>query len=128
MAQTKREYLVERNLAKPGRGRFSREALAILANAEAEGVVFSETSKPEKEEDSPAPLLRPAPVDKIMRKQKIAWATVILATGRTIPVQLGYCGKCQSRVSFCSCSKGPRIPSWIDQSLSPASLTPPEGI
>jgi hypothetical protein len=136
MAQTKREYLVDKGLAKPGRGRFSREALAALAHAETEGVTFTEgapkTVKAEEEagEQSPAPLPRPvlAP-EKRMRKEKVAWATITLeSSGRSLPVQLGYCGKCQSRVVFCHCSKGPRVPSWIDQSLPPASLTHPKGI
>lgn len=39
---TKREYLVGLGLAKPGRGRFSKEANEALAAAEASGVVFDE--------------------------------------------------------------------------------------
>lgn len=48
---TKREYLAGLNppLAKPGRGRFSKEALDALAAAEAAGVVFDEPVKPVKE-------------------------------------------------------------------------------
>jgi hypothetical protein len=135
MAQTKREYLVDKGLAKPGRGRFSREALAALAQAESEGVTFTEGApKPVKAEveageESPAPLPRPvlAP-EKRMRKEKVAWATITLeSSGRSLPVQLGYCGKCQSRVVFCHCSKGPRVPSWIDKTQPPALLTKPKG-
>lgn len=46
---TKREYLVGKGLAKPGRGRFSKEANDALAAAEAAGVVFDEPVKPVKE-------------------------------------------------------------------------------
>lgn len=48
---TKREYLAGLNppLAKPGRGRFSKEAVEALATAEAAGVVFDEPVKPVKE-------------------------------------------------------------------------------
>jgi hypothetical protein len=99
MAQTKREYLVEKGLAKPGRGRFSREALAVLANAESEGVTFAEATtvkaeKVEASESDPVPLAKPAPAQqKRMRKEKVAWATIRLeSSGRTIPVQLGYQG------------------------------------
>lgn len=48
---TKREYLAGLNppLAKPGRGRFSKEAVEALAAAEAAGVVFDEPVKPVKE-------------------------------------------------------------------------------
>lgn len=57
---TKREYLVEKGLAKAGRGRFSKEAVAALAAAEAEGIVFDEPVKPEKPvksetDEEPAP-------------------------------------------------------------------------
>jgi hypothetical protein len=46
---TKREFLVEKGLAKPGRGKFSAVAHAALAEAEANGVVFDEPVKPVKE-------------------------------------------------------------------------------
>lgn len=40
--QTRRDYLVSQGLAKPGRGKFSREANAALDKARAEGVRFSD--------------------------------------------------------------------------------------
>lgn len=43
---TPREYLVERGLAKPGKGKFSKEAHEALAKAKAEGIVFDEPIKP----------------------------------------------------------------------------------
>jgi hypothetical protein len=49
---TKREFLVEKGLAKPGRGRFSREAKDALAQAEKDGVVF----------DDPTPVSKPKEV------------------------------------------------------------------
>lgn len=39
---TRREFLVEQGLAKPGRGKFSFEAHAALADARAKGVVFDD--------------------------------------------------------------------------------------
>jgi hypothetical protein len=39
---TKREWLVERDLAKVGRGKFSKDAHAALDTARAEGVVFDD--------------------------------------------------------------------------------------
>jgi len=41
---TKREWLVEQNLATPGRGRFSREANAALDKAISEGIVFDDNT------------------------------------------------------------------------------------
>jgi hypothetical protein len=65
---TKREFLVEKGLAKPGRGRFSTEAKAALATAEAEGVVFDEPVKAEKPakvetDEEPAPSRPSLPSD-----------------------------------------------------------------
>lgn len=42
---TAREYLITKGLAKPGRGRLSRDAHAVLAKAIAEGMTFTD-SKP----------------------------------------------------------------------------------
>lgn len=41
--QTKRDYLVSKGLAKPGRGKFSNVAKEELARAEAAGMKFSDT-------------------------------------------------------------------------------------
>lgn len=54
---TAREYLVERDLAKPGRGKFSKVAHAALEKALAEGVKFSDYPKAGK----PAPVKSTAP-------------------------------------------------------------------
>ena len=44
--QTKREYLVDKGLAKPGRGKFSNAAKDELARAMAAGVKFSDSTAP----------------------------------------------------------------------------------
>ncbi|AZU97261.1 Lsr2-like DNA bridging protein [Streptomyces phage Jada] len=41
---TEREYLISLKLAKPGRGRYSREARAALDKAKADGMVFDKTA------------------------------------------------------------------------------------
>lgn len=41
--KTEREWLVEKGLAKPGRGKFSNAAKEALAKAKAEGVEFKST-------------------------------------------------------------------------------------
>lgn len=43
---TRREFLVEKGLALPGRGKFRKEAVDALDRARAEGVVFDD-EKPE---------------------------------------------------------------------------------
>lgn len=40
---TKREYLISKNLAKPGRGKFSAEAEIVIRDAEKAGMVFDLT-------------------------------------------------------------------------------------
>lgn len=42
--QTKRDWLVSQGLAKPGRGKFSNAAKEALANAEANGTKFSDST------------------------------------------------------------------------------------
>lgn len=42
--QSKRDYLVSKGLAKPGRGKFSNAAKEALAKAEAEGMKFADTA------------------------------------------------------------------------------------
>lgn len=50
--QTKREYLISKGLAQPGRGRFSREGNAAIEKAISEGVKFKDAT--------PAPVKRVA--------------------------------------------------------------------
>lgn len=73
---TKREYLVGLGLAKAGRGRFSKEALEALAEAEASGTVFDEPVKVTKEvaaegDETPSQHIKPASESGQIR----AWAT-----------------------------------------------------
>lgn len=42
--QTRRDWLVSKGLAKPGRGKFSNAAKEALAKAEADGIKFSDSS------------------------------------------------------------------------------------
>lgn len=72
---TKREYLIGKGLAKPGRGRFSKEANEALAAAVAAGVVFDEPVKASKEvaaegDDTPSQHPKPASESATIR----AWA------------------------------------------------------
>ncbi len=123
---TKREYLVEKGLAKPGRGRFSVEARAALAAAEAEGVVFDEPVKPEKAvkpetDEEPAPrrpnlpaareqvrasLIKPS---KIMR----SYTCMLGTTDDGLTVEFGDCQRCAERVQYCECKSGPHAPAGL---------------
>ena len=50
--ETQREYLVEKGLAKAGRGKFSKVAHEALAEATAKGITFGPVAKPATSEDS----------------------------------------------------------------------------
>jgi hypothetical protein len=71
---TKRDYLVGLGLAKPGRGRFSKEATEALAAAEAAGQIFDEPVKPVKEVategDKPSQPSKPTSESSLIR----SWA------------------------------------------------------
>lgn len=71
---TKRDYLVGLGLAKPGRGRFSKEATEALAAAEASGQIFDEPVKPVKEVategDKPSQPSKPTSESSLIR----SWA------------------------------------------------------
>lgn len=73
---TKREYLVGLGLAQPGRGRFSREALTAIAEAESQGTVFDEPVKAVSKgvsvegDSSPSQRTRPTSESSLIR----AWA------------------------------------------------------
>jgi hypothetical protein len=67
--QTRREALVAVGMAKPGRGKFSKDAVAWLAAQRAKGVKFSDDDAPVKPvnakketrtDETPAPTYNPA--------------------------------------------------------------------
>jgi hypothetical protein len=76
---TKRDYLISLGLAKPGRGRFSKEATAALEAALASGVTFDEpVVAPAKEkavttEGADAPSQSPRPISEATAIRE--WAT-----------------------------------------------------
>lgn len=78
---TPREYLVSLGLAKPSRGRFSREAVAALEKARAEGMTFDEpeATKPvtvhtKKESPAPGPVVSESVSASVDPKAVREWA------------------------------------------------------
>lgn len=116
---SKREYLIDLNLAKPGRGRFSRAALDALAKAEAEGVVFDEpvtvgkVAAPASTDASdhrspglefrpePGGNWRPLPPETRVRDIRAMYATD--DDGRELMFMT--CMRCGKHVSFCKCQE-----------------------
>lgn len=129
---TRREYLIDLNLAKPGRGRFSREAVEALTKAEAEGVVFDEPvvtprkavatasvsdasdhGRPRKgassslrlDDGRPAEepgLPRPV-VEPQLRIRPVSAMYAVDEDGHVIGFSV--CRKCAEHVSFCNCKE-----------------------
>lgn len=108
---TKREYLIDLNLAKPGRGRFSREALDALAKAESEGVVFDDTVKVGTSASSdaadhrqgPEPSRAPVPArPPQVRVRDIRSMFCEDEDGHVI--EFSTCRRCAYHVSFCKCA------------------------
>lgn len=109
----KRDYLVSKGLAKPGRGRFSREAVAALERARQQGVVFEGEVRVDSGE--PESALPPAAVvrdDPIVRDIK----TVTGYTQEGAKVQSGICFRCSKFVGRCACKLGitasPIVARW----------------
>jgi hypothetical protein len=105
---TKREYLISKDLARPGRGRFSREAVAELESARKSGVVFSDEgpvlADPEASVPLPTGWSPPKPLKDypVLRNIK----SMVGYTEEGYKVESGYCFKCSLHVSRCPCSQG----------------------
>lgn len=109
----KRDYAISLGLAKPGRGRLSREAHAAIDKAISEGMVFSDVkpaaapaTAPEREHivDTPKPKPQTA-------KRNIKTYTLTTTMGQVI--RFGHCARCKQAIMYCGCYNGPRYPEWI---------------
>lgn len=109
---TQREYLIDLNLAKPGRGRFSREAREALAKAVADGVTFDDTkvkvetvasSDASDHRQGPEPSRAPVPArPPQIRIRDIRSMFCEDEDGHEIEFSL--CRRCSYHVSFCKCA------------------------
>lgn len=75
---TRREYLVSKGLAKPGRGKFSKAAIEALDEAKAQGIVFDEDVHVRKVSSTPRPAPKPKKEKaraKVDAKAVRAWAS-----------------------------------------------------
>lgn len=135
---TQREYLVEKGLAKPGRGRFSTAAKEALAVAVADGVVFTDVKEVSESPDSESPGPRPAsgggrthsavggvPIQIVggssVRLRKVSSLKGITADGVTIGFDT--CRRCLGHLTLCSCKK-PKPPHAVVEILDLPDWTP----
>lgn len=100
----KREWLVARGLAKPGRGRLSKEAHQALQQAIEDGVVFDEV-------ETYQPYV-PAPI-KPWNKRRSIKKELIGYTKEGWTVGFLNCRRCSLHVNFCNCVEGVKPPSLV---------------
>lgn len=100
----KREWLISRGLAKPGRGRLSKEAHDALAEAERNGVEFDEGQA--VEEWKPAPTV-PYTKTRLIRRHLIGY------TEEGWEVGFDTCRRCALYVNYCNCKEGILTPSIV---------------
>lgn len=100
---SKREWLIARGLAKPGRGRLSREAHEALEQAIADGVVFTDT----KETKYELPPIEPYKKIRSIKRHLIGY------TEEGWVVGFDTCGRCSLYVNYCQCKEGVKVPSIV---------------
>lgn len=119
----KRDYLVSKGLAKPGRGRLSREAHIEIERAIADGMVFDDVEKPKKpakieavSEDPPVVTEsnRPIPTVVTPRVRDIGERDLIGYTKEGWRVSFITCRRCGLHANFCSCHDGLLPPSIVE--------------
>jgi hypothetical protein len=108
---TKREYLVSKKLAQPGRGRFSREAVAELERARQSGVTFSDDEKGsgsvQADPDSSIPLPGGWTAKPIKSLPVIRQASEVKGySTEGYLIATGTCYRCYNHVSRCPCKAG----------------------
>lgn len=139
---TQREYLVSLGLAKPSRGRFSKEAKAALAKAVEEGMTFTDTKEaPQASADaSEHPRPRPSGEASPSPRKDSGGGVPLLIIGGS-PTKLrnisslkgltveGYrvgfdtCRRCMGPLTHCSCKK-PKAPGIVVEILDLPDWTP----
>lgn len=106
--QSRKEYAVSLGLAKPGRGRLSKEAWAAIRKAEEEGMVFAEKS---------APVEAPEPVNvsivKPSKKVRDIGSHLVGYTKEGWVVGFTNCRRCAQHANYCECRQGILAPSIV---------------
>lgn len=139
---TQREYLTEKGLAKPGRGRFSAAAKLALAEATAAGVVFTDLKSVVKEspgsssDDSehsgpretggrsastdwkPEPTSPPPTIPTFGTKYNLdpKVRDLVQAIGQNSDghdIAFANCARCNSHINFCHCKSGIKAPAYV---------------
>lgn len=115
---SKREYLVAKNLAQPGRGRFNKAALAALERARADGVKFDDEKEAGSPDGDPAGIAPSAPgplsVKSLPKTRDITHIIGYTAEGSLVSSDI--CFHCSNHVTMCACRGGihpsPIVTRW----------------
>ena len=118
----KREYLVSKGLAKPGRGRFSREALAALRQAELDGIEFDD-GQPRVPEAHAEAAEQPTVYEPVVtaKVRDIGESNLFGYTKEGWKVGFVTCRRCHMHANYCNCSQG-LLPPSIVETIDPDSL------
>lgn len=112
----RREYAISLGLAKPGRGRLSREAHAAIAKAESAGTVFSDSPK-----SAPAiveqvivegQVTEPVKAKPPQQKRRDDKSYTLTTTAGQI-IRFEHCYRCKQHVMYCRCQPEPVYPDWL---------------
>ena len=119
---TKREWLIEKGLASPGRGRFSREALAALADSGIEfdhGITDSIKIEYKLEPEAPPPTVNmDRPINEGPKVRDEMTRKGLDDAGHII--EYGTCHRCNSHIMYCHCPNGPKAPRYVVKALDPS--------
>lgn len=112
-----RDYLITKGLAKPSRGRLSREGIEELKRAIREdGLSFSDYTAPAEEKfpRSHRPVAPKIEDKPIVRSETIIWGLdEPKGPGqRKLPIAFDMC-TCGKSIQRCSCQNGPQLPDYI---------------
>lgn len=101
---TRKEYAISLGLAKPGRGRMSKEAHEAIQKAIADGMVFAEGS-------SVSPI--PEPVYVKEEVQRTITGHYVGYTAEGWRVGFDTCSACKRHAKWCKCPNGVLAPSIV---------------
>lgn len=122
---TKREYLITLGLAKPGRGRFSREGIAAIKQAEADGIVFDDNTISIVTVEIPDAPYTPPPVKPwgVYRDASVMRGT----TDEGWIIEWGMCDRCARALRYCPCPDGPAWPHGVTALVEAGTMKANEG-
>jgi hypothetical protein len=118
MTQTARDFLADNGLAIRGaRGKFSKEAKAFLAKAQAEGKVFADAKTAGVQA---TPVRKAVVLGAPVRVRKETMIRVVESDGTTIHID--WCFNCARSVGQCGCKGGPQVSQFLSKNAQGISL------